>query len=98
MQYPSGKLVSYDVDNAGRAVKVYTPTKPFADLTTASIPPYRADGRLTRMKLGNDLWETRDYQAPGTPTVLRLGTTEGASDRLELQYNYSAAPNNGNLL
>jgi RHS repeat-associated protein len=98
VQYPSGKTVNYDVDNAGRAVRVYTAAKTFADLTVGSTPAYRADGRLAKMKLGNGLWETRDYQVPGVPTVLGWGTTEGASDRLELRYNYSAASNNGNLL
>jgi YD repeat-containing protein len=98
MQYPSGKLLNFDVDNAGRVSKVYSATKTFADLTTASTPPYRADGRLEKLRLGNGLWETRDYRAPGEPTVFKLGTTEGASDRLELQYNYSATGNNGNLL
>ena len=98
MQYPSGKLMNYDVDNAGRAVKVYSEAKIFADLTTASTAPYRADGRLAKLKFGNGLWETRDYQVPGIPTVLSLGTTEGAADRVELQYNYSSTLNNGNLL
>jgi RHS repeat-associated protein len=98
MQYPSGKLLNFDVDNAGRISKVHSATKTFADLTAASTPPYRADGRLQKLKLGNGLWETRDYRAPGEATVFRLGTTEGASDRLELQYNFSATGNNGNLL
>jgi RHS repeat-associated protein len=98
MQYPSGKLVNYDIDNAGRAMRVYTATDTHADLTIASTPPYRPDGRLTKMKFGNGLWETRDYQVPGVATVLSLGTTEGAADRLELQYNYAATSNNGNLL
>ncbi len=98
MQYPSGKLVNYDMDNAGRPVKVYTTAGTFADLTQASTPPYRADGRLTRMKLGNGLWETRNYQAPGVSTVISLGTAEGSADRLELRYNYSGTTDNGNLL
>jgi len=33
-----------------------------------------ADGRVARIKLGNNLWESREYQAPGTPTLMRLGT------------------------
>jgi RHS repeat-associated protein len=98
MQYPSGKLVNYDVDNAGRAIKVYTAANTYADLTEASTAPYRADGRLSRLKFGNGLWETRDYQVPGIATVLTLGTTEGAADRLELRYNYASTSNNGNLL
>jgi RHS repeat-associated protein len=103
MEYPSStvaapKVVNYDVDNAGRAGKVYAGSKTYADMTTASTPAYRADGRLTKLKFGNGLWETRDYQIPGIPTVLSLGTTEGAADRLELKYNYAGGSDNGNLL
>jgi YD repeat-containing protein len=97
MRYPSGKVVHYDVDNAGRELKVYTQTKLYADLSTVGSP-YSPDGRIAKLKLGNNLWETRDYQAPGTPTSLRLGTYDGGSDRLELAYNYAATSNNGNLL
>ncbi len=49
------------------------------------------------MKLGNNLWETRSYQTPGTPTLFKLGTSQGADDKLELEYDFSATANNGNL-
>ena len=96
IQYPSGRIVNNDVDDAGRAIKVYTASMTYADMTAASTP-YTPDGRIAKMKLGNDLWETRDYQTPGTPTKFKLGTDQGLSDRLELEYNYSATLNNGNL-
>jgi len=97
MQYPSGKIVQYEVDDAGRIKRVSSATKLYADLP-ASANPYTADGWITRMMLGNDLWETRDYQTPGTPTLLRLGTFSGANDKLELEYNYDAVENNGNVI
>ncbi len=96
MQYPSGKTVNYAVDDAGRVNQIHSRNKTYADLT-ASSAPFTADGRIAQMKLGNDLWETRSYQTPGTPTLLKLGTAAGANDKLELEYDYSATANNGNL-
>jgi len=96
VQYPSGKTVNYTVDDAGRIIKIKAGTETYADMTTSSMP-FTADGRIAQMKLGNDLWETRSFQAPGTPTLLKLGTTANASDLLELEYDYSATANNGDL-
>jgi RHS repeat-associated protein len=97
MQYPSGKVIYSDVDDAGRDTRVYSQSKIFADISNVSLP-YVADGRLARLRLGNNLWETREYQPAGSPTTLRLGTSDGAADKLELQYNFSGSGNNGNVL
>jgi len=96
MQYPSGKTVNYAADDAGRVNRVSTSGTTYADLTFSSVP-FTPDGRIAQLKLGNGLWETRDYQTPGTPTLLKLGTSAGANDELELEYDYSATANNGNL-
>jgi RHS repeat-associated protein len=50
------------------------------------------------MKLGNELWDTRDFQTPGATTALKLGTSAGSGNVLQLEYNYHATQNNGNLL
>jgi RHS repeat-associated protein len=93
---PSGRVIQYDVDDAGRTAKVYAGSTIYADMTVTSTP-YTADGRIAQMKLGNNLWETRVYQTPGSPTLFRLGTTQGNNDKLELEYNFSSSANNGNL-
>ena len=99
MQYPSGKTVNYAVDDAGRVNQITAGSKMYADLT-ASSAPFTADGRIAQMKLGNDLWETRIFQTPGSPTLLMLGTnaTTNANDKLELEFDYSPTANNGNLV
>ena len=107
--YPSGRTVSYDVDNAGRVTKVAAGSRTYAGMTRMDGvigDAYAPDGRLRQMKLGNNLWETRDYgwlEAPqGQPrrltTRFKLGTSPGTSERLELGYNYHATANNGNLI
>jgi RHS repeat-associated protein len=96
MQYPSGKTINYSVDDGGRINKVSTSGKAYTDLS-ASNAPFTADGRIAQMRLGNDLWESRVFHTPGSPTLLKLGTTAGANDKLELEYDYPATSNNGNL-
>jgi len=98
--YPSGKVVNYSVDNAGRTDKVYTSTTAYADLTVGTVGAnaYTADGRATKMKLGNGLFETRNFTTPGTPTVYMLGTTNGGNNRVEIKYNFSGTMNNGNVI
>ena len=96
VQYPSGKTVDYAVDDGGRVIQITAGTRTYADMT-ASSAPFTADGRIAQIKYGNDLWETRSYQAPGSPTLLMLGTTASSNDKLELEYDYSATANNGNL-
>ena len=100
--YPSGRTVSYGVDDAGRVTTVAAGTRTYADMTATVGHAYAPDGRLQQMKLGNNLWETRDYRTPGTTTRFLLGTSKGtamspgASERVALGYNYSGTANNGN--
>ena len=96
MQYPSLRLVNFDVDNAGRTNKVSTATTTYANLTAPGS--FTPDGRAAQMNLGNNLWETHDYRTPGIATVLKLGSSQGGNDKLELLYNYAATTNNGNLI
>lgn len=96
MQYPSGRLLNFDVDNAGRTNKVSAVTTTYANLTAPGS--FTPDGRIAQMVFGNGLWETHEYRTPGTPTKLKLGSSQGGIEKLELVYNYSATNNNGNLL
>ena len=102
--YPSGRMVRYDVDDAGRVKKVSAGTRTYADMPATAGHAYAPDGRLQQMKLGNNLWETRDYHTPGTPTLLKLVTPDemtmlpGAIERVALSYHYSGTANNGNLM
>ena len=104
VRYPSGHIVNYSVDDAGRVEKVETNNNgtitKYADLTavTPLSKRYTPDGRMTQMQFGNGLWEAREYRTPGTATVFKLGTASEASDLLKLEYNYHATQNNGNLV
>ena len=99
LRYPSGRIVTFGTDDAGRANKVSAGGKTYADLTAQlSTPAYYPDGRIAWLKFGNDLWVTNDYRPAGTPTLLKFGTSMGAFDKAQLQYDYAPGTNNGNLL
>ena len=102
--YPSGRRVDYTVDDAGRVKTVSDGTTTYADMPASAGHAYAPDGRLQQMKLGNNLWETRDYHTPGTTTLFKLVTSDettmlpGATVRVALGYDYHATQNNGNLM
>ena len=102
--YPSGRRVDYTVDDAGRVKTVSDGTTTYADMPASAGHAYAPDGRLQQMKLGNNLWETRDYHTPGTTTLFKLVTSDettmlpGATVRVALGYHYHATQNNGNLM
>jgi RHS repeat-associated protein len=99
--YPSGRVVNYTYDDAGRVLTSQDPskTKPYVDLAVVTDPTqrYTPAGQLSQMKLGNDLWEKRDFNPLGQAASLKLGTSQGANDRVELGYTYSANANSGNV-
>jgi len=105
-RYPSGRLVNYDVDDAGRVNLVCggscaSSTDTLADMReteTDITTPYAPDGRLLQMKLGNGVFEKRDYQKPGTETAYDLRPTLNGTPLLRLEYDFDASDNNGNVI
>ena len=95
-QYPSGRLVNYDIDNAGRTNRVYTGALNYANMTGVTTP-FTADGRIAQVQLGNELWETHDYRTPGASTSYKLGTSQGGAELTQLSYDFHATQNNGNV-
>ena len=110
--YPSGRRVDYTLDDAGRVKTVSDGTTTYADMPASAGHAYAPDGRLQQMKLGNNLWETRDYDRLETPqgqprrltTRFKLVTPDettmlpGATERVALGYHFSGTANNGNLM
>ena len=85
------------MDDAGRNTKVSTANNFNYWDASGVVQPFTADGRVIQAKLGNTLWETYGYATPGTPTTYSLGTTQGASNRMWLEYNFDGTQNNGNI-
>lgn len=93
--YPSNRTVTFGYDAAGRINDVSSGATRYA-----SALSYAPNGAVTDLKLGNGLWEHTTFDpARLQPTEIDLGSTQGASDKLKLNYGYGpAATNNGNIL
>ncbi len=97
--YPSGLVVAYDYDAAGRFKAVGKNTPGATDY--AGEMSYAAHGGIKALKLGNGLYETRAYNARLQPTAIRLGTAASGTqraDKLSLAFDYGTTSNNGNVL
>jgi RHS repeat-associated protein len=98
IHFPSGRIVNYSYDIAGRLLSVA------GSATYASSIAYVSHGGLASFTLGNNKVEQTCYNNRLQPAVIRLGTststncvnTSGA-DLLNLNYNYGTTNNNGNV-
>jgi hypothetical protein len=48
------------------------------------------------MQLGNGTWESTTFNSRLQPLQIALGTTQGAADKLDLNYEYNTTGNNDN--
>ena len=106
--YPSGRVVTWSYDGAGRPSGVQG-TKNEVTSTYAGEAHYAAHGALDRVQLKNQLWETSCFNTRQQMTRLAVGTTStlatacaaaiAATDfaKLRLDYGYAAGSNNGNV-
>ena len=92
--YPSGLLVKTCYDAAGRISGVSDNATPAASY--ASNFDYAPHGALAELKLGNNLYEYRDYNTRLQPQEIGLGTFDGGSDKLKLEFTYKTPNNNDN--
>ena len=106
--YPSGSVVTWSYDGAGRPSGVKG-TKNEVTSTYAGEAHYAAHGALDRVQLKNLLWETSCFNSRQQMTRLAVGTTStlatacaaaiAATDfaKLRLDYGYAAGSNKGNV-
>ena len=85
MIYPSGKTVTYSPDGAGRVQLVS------GAVSYASGIAYAPHGGITSLKLGNNLYESADFNSRLQTQELRLGSATGASDLWKLHYEFQSA-------
>jgi RHS repeat-associated protein len=101
--YPSGRKVQNVLDADGNLETVRSkknaliPYWAYADKFT-----YDASGAVTKMQLGNGLWETASYDPERLQVkMLGLGTTETTQNLLKLEFGYTTTPtsadNNGSM-
>ena len=59
---------------------------------------YNPAGAVTSMQLGNGRWESTVFNSRLQPTQIALGTVQGGTDKLDLDFTYGTTANNGNVL
>ncbi|MBZ5555630.1 MAG: hypothetical protein LAO21_23230 [Acidobacteriia bacterium] len=95
--YPSGREVTTGYDPAGRMNGLSGPQSKIYATTFL----YAAHGGIASMNLGNTLWEHSHFNGRLQPDEIGLGTSNGDSSKLKLEYAYNtlgAGDNNGNVL
>jgi len=106
MTYPSGRIVTYGIDAAGRIASVQKQSGNYYGGDAANPIKYAAHGAPQQLKLGNGLWEEARFNERLQPLSIGLGQSATAltaplnttnSSRLLLEYTYGSS-NNGNVL
>lgn len=102
--YPSNKIVETQYDSIGRVagVKDQSTGQYYAggDPGVANNPnviSYAANGAVTDIRLGNNLWEHTSFNSRLQPEHIYLGGTRGGGSVLSLDYAYGTTDNNGNV-
>jgi RHS repeat-associated protein len=97
--YPSGRVVTNTYDDGGKLSVVSGQVPNQAAKTYASNFDYSltSTGATSKVQLGNGRWESVVYNKRLQPTQIALGTTQGATDLMKLEYSYGTTNNNGNV-
>ncbi|MBX3295444.1 MAG: hypothetical protein KF762_07010 [Acidobacteria bacterium] len=97
--YPSGRKVKNVIDNNGFLSMVQSrKSENHGYWNYAKNLTYNAAGAVTSMQLGNNRWESTQFNSRLQPTQIALGITPGATNLLKLDYSYGTTQNNGNVL
>lgn len=100
--YPSGRVVSCEYDEAGRLAGVKNSASGIyyaggAASDSVNRIQYAPHGEVSKMRLGNALWEHKNFNSRLQTEQIGLGTSSTNSSVLQLDYNYGTSTNNGNL-
>jgi RHS repeat-associated protein len=96
--YPSTRVVKNVLDTKGDLSVVESRKNSAAGYWNyANSFTYNPAGAVTSMQLGNGLWEKTAFNSRLQPTQIGLGTTAGTTAKLQLDYSYGTAQNNGNV-
>ncbi len=96
--YPSGRVVQNTFDTVGDLSTVTGQQPGQSQKTYASDFNYAFTdtGATSRVKLGNQLWESTVYNKRLQATTTAVGTTQNATNVLKVDFGYGGT-NNGNI-
>jgi RHS repeat-associated protein len=100
--YPSGRVVASEYDESGRVAGIRNPATGTyyvgaAATDTANRIQYAAHGNVSKVRLGNGLWEHTNFNSRLQPEQIGLGTASTNSSVIQLDYSYGTTNNNGNV-
>jgi YD repeat-containing protein len=101
--YPSGRVISFTPDNAGR-LKTVSGVKDGIGVNYSENIQYASHGGISQTPLGNGLIETLRHNSRLQPDRVQLGTASSPSQRAQLEFFYcpgstlSCSTNNGNVV
>ncbi|MGB7208884.1 MAG: RHS repeat-associated core domain-containing protein [Pyrinomonadaceae bacterium] len=97
-KYPSGRVVKNVLDNDGDLSIVQSKKNANAGFFNyAKNFTYTSAGAVSSMQLGNNRWESTQFNSRLQPTQIALGTVQNGTDKLKLDYSYGGITNNGNV-
>jgi RHS repeat-associated protein len=97
--YPSGRVVRNVFDNGGELAAVKSRKNQNAGFWNyARHFTYSPTGAISSMQLGNGRWESTQFNSRLQPVQIALGSTETATDKLKLIFDYGTTQNNGNVI
>ena len=96
--YPSGRKVKNTIDVDGDLSKIESKTATGAYQVRADDISYTPHKGVDSLKMGNNRWESVQFNGRLQPTRIALGTSQNAANVLKLDFNYGTTVNNGNLL
>ncbi len=97
--YPSGRKVKNVLDASGDLSIVQSKKNSnYGYFNYAKSFAYASSGSVTRMQLGNGQWQGFVYNSKLQAAQISHGTTSGATNLLQLDFNYGSSQNNGNLM
>ena len=97
-KYPSGRVVKTTLDADGDLSKVESRKTGATLKTYADNFAYTAAGAVSSMKLGNGNWESTVFNNRLQPIQIALGTSQNATNLLQLGFTYGGNQNNGNVV
>lgn len=97
--YPSGRVVTNTLDDAGRLKKLTSQETNQPARTYFSDPSYTSHGAIESLRLGNGRWENYQFNSRQQITVIGVGASIGSTSLLKIEYGYGGSTaNNGSLL
>jgi YD repeat-containing protein len=97
--YPSGRVVKNVLDANGDPSMVQSKKNAAAGYWDyAENFTFNPAGAVISVQLGNGKWESTQFNSRLQPIQIALGSTQGTTNLLKLNYDYGTTQNNGNVM